>query len=91
MTMRLSRIPLFLYLIFKQKLAEAFPRSSEDHTARNFLIHKGSKRKVLAFLKRSGAKDGLVSAKRNKGGRERKRSGKKGELFPGKREGVLSL
>jgi len=25
MTMRLSRIPLFLYLIFKQKLAEAFP------------------------------------------------------------------
>ena len=66
MTMRLSRIPLFLYLIFKQKLAEAFSRSSEDHTARNFLIHKGSKRKVLDFLKRSGAKDGLVSAKRNK-------------------------
>jgi len=46
---------------------------------------------VLAFLKRSGVKDGLVSAKRNKGGRERKRSGKRGELFPGKREGVLSL
>jgi hypothetical protein len=59
MTMRLSRIPLFLYLIFKQKLAEAFPRSSEDHAASNFLIHKGSKRKVLAFLKRSGAKDVL--------------------------------
>jgi hypothetical protein len=74
-----------------QKLAEAFPRSSEDHTARNFLIHKGSNRKVLAFLKLSGAKDGLVSAKRNKGGRERKRSGKRGELFPGIREGVFNL
>jgi hypothetical protein len=91
MTMRLSRIPLFLYLIFKQKLAEAFPLPSEDYTARNFLIHIGSKRKVLVFLKRSGAKAGLVSAKQNKVGRERKRSGKRGELFPGKREGVFNL
>ena len=76
--MRLSRIPLFLYLISKQKLAEAFPLPSEDHTARNFFIHKGSKRKVFAYLKRSGAMDGLVYAKQNKGGRERKRSGKRG-------------
>jgi hypothetical protein len=83
--MRLSRIPLFLYLLFK-----SVPRSSEDHAVRN-LILKGSKRKGLAFLKRSEAKDGLVLAKRNKGGRERKRSRKTGELFPGKREGVFNL
>jgi hypothetical protein len=51
----------------------------------------GAQRKMLAVLKQSGAKAGLVLAKRNKDGRERKRSGKIGELFPGKRVGVFNL
>ena len=78
MTMRRSRIPIFLNLIYKQSELKRSPDPSEDLAARNFLIHKGSKRKVLAFLKRSEAKAALVFAKRNKGGRERKRSGKTG-------------
>jgi len=49
MTMRQSRIPLFLYLIFKQKLAEAFPLPSEDYTARNFLIPREQKESVSLF------------------------------------------
>jgi len=49
MTMRLSRIPLFLYLIFKQKLAEAFSLPNEDYTARNFLIPREQKESVSLF------------------------------------------
>ena len=50
--------------------------------------------KVFAFLKRSGAKAGLVFAKWNevKQGRTgAQRSVKIGELFPGKRVGVFNL
>jgi len=78
--MRRSRIPLFrvLFINLSESELKRSQGRSRDLAARNLLTHKGSKRKVLAFMKRSGAKAGLVLAKRNKGGRERKRSGKTG-------------
>jgi hypothetical protein len=47
----------------------------------------GAQRKVLAFLKRSGAKAGLVLAKRNKGGRERNEAKKWANSFQAKGKG----